>query len=115
MSFVLRWLWAFVFTQLVETGIYVQALPGRPTRERFAIALGASGITHPIVWFVIPDIGNALGLSWWPTVAIAETFAVVVEGLWLAAFGVRRGLAWSLFANGVSFSLGLVGYALLGW
>jgi hypothetical protein len=114
-DFVLRWLWAFVFTQLVETGIYVQATPTRPLRERLAIGLGASAITHPLVWFVIPDITQAFGISWWPTVAIAETFAVLVEAGWLAAFGVRRAFFWSLAANMISFSLGLFGYTLLRW
>jgi hypothetical protein len=114
-SFTLRWLWAFLFTELVETGIYVQALEARPMRERLAIALGASAITHPIVWYVIPDVGQALGLSWWPTLAIAEAFAVIVEAGWLAAFGVRRAALWSLAANVASFSLGLFGYALLRW
>lgn len=115
MDFVLRWLWAFVFTELVETGIYVQATGDRPLRERLAIGLGASAITHPLVWFVIPEVTQAFGIGWWTTVAIAETFAVLVEAGWLASFGARRALLWSLTANGVSFSLGLVGYVLLRW
>ncbi len=115
MDFALRWLWAFVFTEVVETGIYVQSLPGRPLRERLAIGLGASAITHPIVWYVIPDVTQSFGLAWWPTVGIAETYAVLVETLWLAGFGVRRPFLWSLAANMVSFSLGLFGYALLRW
>lgn len=115
MSYVLRWLMAFVFTELVETGIYVQAFGDRPLRERLAIGLGASAITHPAVWFVIPEVCRSLGLSWWPTVAVAETFAVLVEAGWLHAFGLRRGFFWSLAANGTSFTLGLFGYALLHW
>jgi hypothetical protein len=115
-DYVLRWLWAFVFTQLVETGLYVQAIdPARPLRERIAIGLGASAITHPIVWFVIPEACSAFGIAWWPTVAIAETFAVLVETVWLAAFGVRRAFLWSLAANMASFGLGLFGYAILRW
>ncbi len=115
MDFALRWLWAFVFTELVETGIYVHALPSRPLRERLAIGLGASAITHPIVWYVIPDVTQSLGLTWWPTVAIAEVFAVLIETGWLASFGVRRAFFWSLAANMTSFSLGLFGYAILRW
>lgn len=115
MDFALRWLWAFVFTELVETGIYVQALGDRPRRERLAIGLAASAITHPIVWYVIPDVAASFGIAWWPTVGIAETFAVVVEAGWLWAFGVRRAFLWSLAANMTSFSLGLFGYSLLRW
>jgi hypothetical protein len=114
-DFALRWLFAFVFTQLVEMGVYVQALPARPRHERLAIAFGASAITHPAVWYIIPDVGASYGLGWWATVAIAEVFAVVVETAWLAAFGVRRAFFWSLAANATSFSLGLFGYSLLHW
>lgn len=112
----LRWLTAFVLTQLVEMGVYVQALPEeRPRRERLAIAFCASAVTHPLVWFVIPDVTTSLGLSWWPSVGIAETFAVLAEAALLACFGVRAPLLWALGANGVSFLLGLVCYTRLGW
>jgi hypothetical protein len=113
---VLRWITAFAFTQLVEMGIYAQAVPReRPTRERLAIAFCASAVTHPLVWFVFPDVGASLGLSWWPTVALSETFAVLAEAALLACFGVRAPLRWALLANTVSFSLGLFGYTRLGW
>jgi hypothetical protein len=116
LDFLLRWLAAFVFTQLVEMGIYVQAFPKeRPLRERLAIAFSASAITHPIVWFVIPDAASSLGISWWPTVAIAETFAVVAEAALLASFGVRAPLLWAILANGASFALGLFCYTYLAW
>lgn len=116
MDFVLRWLTAFVFTQIVEMGIYVRAFPiERPLRERLAISFCASGITHPLVWYVIPDATGSLGLSWWTTVAIAETFAVLVEGALLASFGVRAPLLWALVANGTSFLIGLFCYTYLGW
>lgn len=116
MDFVLRWLTAFFFTQLVEMGIYVRAFPiERPLRERLAIAFSASAITHPLVWFVIPDVTGSLGISWWPTVGIAETFAVVAEAALLACFGVRAPLLWALAANGTSFLIGLFCYTYLGW
>ena len=104
-----RWLLAFVLTQAAEVGVYLRALPReRPMRERLAIALAASGITHPIVWFVIQDLGYALHVGWWPMAIAAESFAVLVEAGWLACFRVRRPLAWSLAANGLSFGLGFV-------
>lgn len=110
------WLRAFLLTQVVEMGVYVH-LPreARPWPERAAIAFGASAVTHPVVWFVLPEL--ARGLGWWSTVALAELFAFGVEALWLAAFGVRWpwALAGSLFANGWSFTLGLFCYALLSW
>jgi hypothetical protein len=115
LDFALRWLTAFAFTQLVEMGIYAHAHVSRPLRERLAIAFCASGITHPLVWYVIPDVTAALGLSWWPTVGIAETFAVLAEAALLACFGVRAPFLWALCANGTSFLIGLFCYTYLGW
>lgn len=111
-----RWLIAYAFTQLVEMGIYVHAHPGvevegrppRPGLERVAIAFAASGITHPLVWFAIPDLASSwAGLDDWNVVvAIAETFAVTAEALLLFAFGVRWPLLWALVANATSFLCG---------
>ncbi len=113
-----QWLIAFVLTQVVEMGVYAN-VPGaaRPLRERLAIAFGASGITHPIVWFVIAPLYGPLHLDWWTVVAIAEVFAFVVEGIWLALFGHRVLVAFaaSLVANGLSFTIGLFCYEVLGW
>jgi hypothetical protein len=115
-DFALRWLTAFAFTQMVEMGIYVNAFPvERPRRERLAIAFCASGITHPLVWYFIPDVAGSIGISWWPTVAIAEAFAVLAEAALLACFGVRMPLLWALLANGTSFLIGLFCYTHFGW
>jgi hypothetical protein len=111
---VLQWLQAFAFTQIVEMAIYLAAFPSsRPLTERLAIAFGASAITHPMVWFVIPVVLS--WMQWWYVVACAETFAVVTELIWLWAFGVRRAPLWSLAANATSFTFGLFCYLLLDW
>lgn len=122
MSFVFSWMTAFAFTQCVEMGVYVHAHDApRPLRERAAIAFACSAITHPLVWFVIPDLVggafDALGhhAGWWTVVAFAEVFAVLAEAALLALFGVRRALLWALLANGCSFVLGLFGYLYLDW
>ncbi|GAB5541451.1 MAG: hypothetical protein RLO52_18715 [Sandaracinaceae bacterium] len=118
------WIRAFLLTQMIEIPIHAQA-PGLalPWRRRLAVAFAASAMTHPMVWFVIPGLVFELrptgdyATNWWIHVAISEVFAVVAEGLWLSAFGVRlpKALAWSLFANLVSFSAGLFCYEVLGW
>ena len=105
------WLNAFVFTQVVEVPIYRYAMGGRTLT-----AFGASALTHPIVWFVFPR------LPWWHgsylvMIAAAETFAVVVEAIYLWLFGLRgasRAFLWSLAANSASCSLGLVSRAIFG-
>ncbi len=121
----IRWLLAFAFTQAVEVPIYMRALRGRP-----AVAFGASAITHPVVWFVIPRVWVRLYLAMIavrsdliirsPTaryvcmVLLAETFAVLVEAIYLRAWGLRRALAWSLAANAASLTLGLLSRACFG-
>jgi hypothetical protein len=109
MSAFLAWLYAFVFTQLVEVPIYRRALGGRTL-----VAFGASAITHLFVSFVFPR----LHVASWIWLTAAESFAVLVEASWIGLFGVKgvgRCLGWSLLANGASFGLGMVCRALFGW
>jgi hypothetical protein len=122
-EFILGWLRAFLLTQSVEMGLYVRATPARPLRERLAIAFGASAITHPIVWFVIPDLVRALEPTgdwqrdWWIAIAVAETFAVSAETLWLSLFGKPplEAFGWALSANTASFTIGLFLYQYMAW
>lgn len=118
LGWVSSWLTAFLLTQVVEMGVYV-SVPGpeRPLRERLAIAFGASAITHPLVWFVITPLYLPLGFEWWTAVAIAEAFAFLAEALWLLAFShpLKYAFTASAVANGLSFTIGLFCYELLGW
>ncbi len=111
----MKWLVAFLFTQAVELPFWTLALRRGGRRDGAAerpawpaallIALGASALTHPVVWFVFPALKPAMG--YWPMVALAELFAVGVEAAYMRAEGVRHALAWSLAANAASFSLGI--------
>jgi hypothetical protein len=107
----MRWLAAFAITQLVEMPIYARALRGK--KQRLAIAFGASAITHPIVWFVVPVLW--LGNSYAAMILASEIFAVVAEAIWLARFGVRRAFVWALVANGASVTIGFAIRAAFGW
>lgn len=117
------WLRAFLLTQTIEMGVYVFAQRVRPLRERVAIAFAASAITHPLVWFVIPETMRRVvstgdsQTDWWIAIAVAETFAFSAEALWLWSFGARpaQAAAASLLANGASFTLGLFLYERMGW
>lgn len=118
MPHVVRWALALAFTQCVEAPVHAAALGcARPPRERWTLALAASLITHPLVWFVVPDVVDLAfpAASPWTAVAVAEGFAVVVEASWLALFGARLALPASVLANGASFTLGLFLYTHLGW
>jgi hypothetical protein len=103
-----RWLAAFLFTQVVEVPIYGYALRGRAL-----VAFGASALTHPIVWFVIPRIWH--GGGYFGLVAASEAFAIVVEALYMKKAGLAHPLRWSLAANLTSSSLGLLSRSLFGW
>ena len=117
------WLAAFVFTQAVEVPIYVAlmrrahgrgAAPPRRLFLQIVLAFGASMLTHPIVWFVIPLIEYH---SYWTMVARAESFAVIAEGVYfysLGAFTLPRAMMFSLLANAASAGLGFLCRSLFG-
>ncbi len=114
MSSVLAWLSGFGFTELVEVPLYsVRGFSprGRSVGKRLAIAFGASLLTHPFVWFVFPRMFH----DEWASMFGAEAFAVVVEAVWLRAFGVRHPLLLSLAANASSLFLGLSSREMFGW
>lgn len=133
MSLVISWFWAFVLTQALEMPIYLVALgrradprSGEPLaaeslRWRLGFAFLASMATHPYVWFVIaPLMYSRLWsevVAGWPALAgwhyplffvVAESFAVVAEGLLLRALRVPRALLWALAANATSAGVGLL-------
>jgi hypothetical protein len=123
-----RWFVAFAITQGVECPVYARGFGVRP-----ATAFGASAITHPIVVFVMPYLweklylmvitarpGLALGADAYFVGygALAESFAVVVEALYLmrwARLGAKRAAVASLAANTASGVVGLICSALTGW
>jgi hypothetical protein len=103
-----RWLLAFAVTQAVEIPIYLLSLRERPWKQRLWVAFMASAITHPIAW--------AMGIVLHPFVLhviVAETFAVVVESLWLRHHGVPRALWWALTANAASVAVFIAGSSLV--
>ncbi|HZO31080.1 MAG TPA: hypothetical protein VFH48_34365 [Chloroflexota bacterium] len=102
---------ALLLTLAVETAIVTVALARwyRVAVWRGAtIAIGASVLTHPVVWFVLPPLlVPAVGSTGY--LLVAEGFAWLVEAgiFWLA---IRRDpvglLLVSLVANLASFTLG---------
>ena len=133
------WFSAFMFTQALEVPIYLVALRGRvdargvplareSLRWRLGFAFLASMATHPYVWFVFPYLFTSRAwqsvVGAWPVLgewrwglflAVAESFAVLAEGLLLRALRVPRALLWALLANATSAGLGLLLRALVGW
>lgn len=119
----LSWLWAYLFTQAVEVPIYVAG-----PRARWDQAFMASALTHPIVWFAIPRFYQWAhrmaggvnegpvpgGVHYWVMSFLAETFAVVAEGLYMRSLGKSRPFLWALAANATSVALGLLSRNLFG-
>ena len=95
------WLMAFAVTQAIEVPVYGLLA----TERKWAIAFGASLLTHAVVWFVFPRFFPGPYLV---MIACAELFAVAVEAAYLASCGVRRPIEWSFLANALSFGTGLV-------
>ena len=114
LQLLLPWLSAFLFGQALEMPVY--ALPLRRLGLRggrlWLHAFAPTGLTHPIVWFVFPQL---LPMSYLVMCIAAETFAVVSEAIYLRVVGVRRPLGWSLLANGLSCGGALASRALFGW
>lgn len=108
-----RWLSAFVFTQLVEVPIYAAFMRGddRPVPRRAALAFVASAFTHPIVWFVLTH----LRLPYGSYAFVAELFAWLAEAVYMFALGVRRPLLASLVANATSAGVGHISRETFGW
>jgi len=121
----LRWALAFALTQAIEVPIYTRGAKARPL-----VAFGASAITHPVVWFVMPPVADAIYAAMslrgmeivhdgaFRTLGfglLCEGFAVSVEAVYLRAFQVRRALLWSLLANGASAAAGYLLWSLTGF
>lgn len=126
-EFLLRWLIAFGITQGVECPLYMRVF-----RVRFAVAFAASAITHPLVAFAIPSLWayvipaaeSAFGHTLSDDAyfvgygAVAETFAIVAEAVWLAwrtNLTLRRAFVASLVANVASASIGGLIYLITGY
>lgn len=103
------WLVAFAFTEIVEVPIYRRMLG-----STFLEAFGASAVTHPLLWWVwVPAMRRHMGYAAYA--ATGEVLVVLVEALWFWLLFRRprgRSFAASLVANGVSYVLGLVAYAM---
>jgi hypothetical protein len=98
------WLFAFLLTQAIEAPLLWRATPGRGSGRRLLVALGASTLTHPPLWFLL----SAIPLPYWPRTLLGEAAVVLVEAAWLRAWRVRDPLLWSLLANALSAGVGFL-------
>jgi len=100
----MTWLAAYLITQAVEIPIYLYAGRRIAGWRRWFLAIGASTVTHPVVWFAFPWETA----SWELCFVFAEIFAVVVEGGMGKWAGLMRPWFCALVANGASVTAGLL-------
>lgn len=105
------WLRAFLLTALIEVPI-VLALTREgpvPTPRRLALAFFAQLVTHPLVWYVFPNLS---GLSHTSTLVLSELWAWLGEAVFyavaLAPIRPARAVGVAALANGASFGVGLL-------
>jgi hypothetical protein len=108
-----HWAIAFALSLVLEAPIY-WAMLRLPWRRRWGVAIGVTALTHPYVWFVLPELLQA-SLGYWGYVAVAEVLVVGVEAwvCWGAGETPKRSLLAAFVANAFSFSCGLVLMPLL--
>jgi len=105
------WLVAFLITIAVEAPIVLALTRGSgvSTGRRLALVVFAQLATHPLVWFVFPQLPGISGRTatalseLWAWLAEAAFYAVVFPGV-----GGLRALGTSALANGASLAVGLL-------
>lgn len=101
------WPVAFALTQAVELPFYTVGVAHRSLARRVLVGFGASALTHPWVWFVLPPyLTPALG--YWGYVAVVELLVVAAEAAYLTGMGfdARRALVRCALANAASAAAG---------
>jgi hypothetical protein len=107
------WFQAFLGTVIIEVPIVVALTSGADERapRRAALALFAQLVTHPLVWFVFP---NLVGLRGGTATLLSELWAWVAEAafytLTLRGVSPTRAAAVSALANGASVLIGSVAH-----
>ena len=111
----MNWIMAFSITQVVE--ITVGSLFWKDedisTKRKCLTIFGASLITHPMVWFVFPNIQHEGGFSYEEYLLMAEGYAYSVEAFYYYVVKVKRPILLSIATNTCSFLLGLLIYAFV--
>ena len=105
------WFNAFLVTQVVESPIYLYAGRRLPAGRRWLLAVGASTLTHPIVWFAFPWSTASYG----STIVAAECFALLTEAGMVCLAGIKFPLRWSFVANAASVLMGISLRWLVDW
>lgn len=100
----------FLLTLAFEAPVYWLFLRKTLSTQKILLAIVALNLlSHPIVYFVFPELADQYGVSFGEYVLIAELFAPLVEGLALwKVFKIPARRAWmiALAANVFSWLVG---------
>src|SRR5687767_7524146 len=109
------WFIAFVATVIIELAIVGSGTRelGLPLRRRLLVAFLGQALTHPLVWFVFPELSGNGEVWFW----VSELTAVGVEGAlyaWLLpGLGPLGAFGLSALANAASLGAGVAANAVL--
>ena len=97
------WLKLFILAQLIELPIYYKLIEAHNVKK-LLLGFGASAITHPLLWFMMPwDSAPFLLL-----LVIGEAAVFIVEGIFLKSFGIKNPFYISTLANSASMITGVL-------
>ncbi len=108
----MTWIMAFILTQVIEitAGMLFWRDDEVSSLRKIATLFGASLITHPMVWFIFPQIRDEAGMSYGEYLLMAESYAYGVEALYYYAFRIKHPILLSVIANSCSFLTGVFLY-----
>lgn len=108
----MTWIMAFTLTQVIEITAGLLFWKDREVSvfRKIGILFGASLITHPMVWFIFPQIREEGGYSYGEYLLMAESYAYSVEALYYYAFRIKHPIWLSVIANSCSFLTGVILY-----
>ena len=111
----MSWPFAFAITELIEVSIgwIIWRENSISKKRKFAILFGASLLTHPVVWFVLPFFMFET-YSYEKYLIVAESFAFIAEATYYYCLHVQRPILLSLVANMCSFLTGIWYHGCIG-
>lgn len=111
----MTWIMAFTLTQVIEITVGMLFWKDKEvsSARKICILFGASLITHPMVWFIFPQIRDEGGFSYGEYLWMAESYAYGVEALYYYAFRIKRPIVLSVITNSCSFLTGVFLYAFV--
>jgi hypothetical protein len=102
------WAAAFALTQVVEAPLYLLLSRRMPAFRRWCYALGASAITHPVLWFALPWESAGTSRNYWTLAIAGEAGVLAVEIVYGFLLRAPRPVLAACTANAASILAGIL-------